>query len=224
MKTGLLVTVEGIDGSGKSTLVENIAKQLAQQDIPTLITKEPGSTELGKHIRSFIQNRTFSISSTAEYLLFAADRAEHFEKKVLPALSRGMVVLSDRMADSSLVYQGYARGLDTSMINQINQWTMHKTNPDLTFYLRIDAEESMRRIRNRNLPLTSFEKEGGHFIQTLIDGFDTLFKNKPDGILLNGTDSIESLTLQAMDHLTLCIKNKLSPQKNVEKFLLHNCL
>lgn len=208
MLRGLLITVEGIDGSGKTTLIQNIAKKLQVQNIPFLTTKEPGGTELGQELRSIVQNQSVPVCPKAEFLLFAADRAQHFEQKIIPALSEGLVVLSDRMGDSSVVYQGYARGLDISLINTINRWTMSSITPDITFYLRISAQESKNRIQKRNLALTAFEKESDDFTQKLIAGFDDLFKNKAHVILLNGTESLESLTKQAFNHIQLCIKNK----------------
>jgi dTMP kinase len=210
MNNALLITIEGIDGSGKSTLVQHIQKSLMAQNIPLVCTKEPGGTELGRHLRSILQHRTFPLCSIAEYLIFAADRAQHFNELILPSLAQGKIVLSDRMGDSSVVYQGYARGLDIDMIKRINEWAMHGRTPDITFYLRISAQESTDRVKARNLALTAFEKEDLSFTQKLVDGFDTLFKNKPHAILLNGTDSIESLTTQTLDHITACIKNKQS--------------
>ena len=108
-------------------------------------------------------------------MLFAADRAQHFEQKIIPALSQGSIVLSDRMGDSSVVYQGYARGLDIPMIQTINAWAMKGIIPDITLYVRINAQESEARITKRNLTRTTFEKEPILFTQKLVDGFDHLF-------------------------------------------------
>lgn len=208
MLKGLLITIEGIDGSGKTTLIQSIAKKLLAQNIPFITTKEPGGTDLGKQIRSMVQNQSIPLCPKAEFLLFSADRAQHFEQKIIPALTQGVIVLSDRMGDSSVVYQGYARGLDIEMINSVNTWTMNGITPDITFYLRIEAQESINRILKRNIALTAFEKESSDFTQKLIAGFDDLFKNKAHVILLNGTDTLASLTEQAYKHIQTCIKNK----------------
>lgn len=222
--TGLLITVEGIDGAGKSTLVKSIQKILEDQNKKVLCTKEPGATELGHHIRALLQHRTQPICPKAEYLLFAADRAQHFEHIVIPALKNHHIVISDRMGDSSLVYQGYARGLSLDMIERINTWTMQSINPDITFYLRITAEESIKRTQARNIPLTSFEKEHVTFTQALVNGFDILFKKKSWCITLDGMLSIDDLTTQAINHIQLCIQKKLQIQQHIQpQSLLHTC-
>lgn len=208
MNRGLLITVEGIDGSGKTTLIQNIAKKLQTYKIPLLETKEPGGTELGKQLRSILQNQPIPVCPKAEFLLFAADRAQHFEHKIIPALAQGFIVLSDRMGDSSVVYQGYARGLDIPLINMINKWVMCDIIPDITFYIHISAQESKKRVQKRNLALTAFEKESLDFTEKLIGGFEELFKNKAHVILLDGTKSIESLTNQAVESIQSCIKKQ----------------
>jgi dTMP kinase len=208
MSTGLLITIEGIDGSGKTTLIENIAKQLQAQKIPLLTTKEPGGTQLGQQLRTILQTQPVAVCPKAEFLMFAADRAQHFEQLIMPALAQGTMVISDRMGDSSVVYQGYGRGLDISLIKTINAWAMNSIQPAITFYLRIDLEQAEKRVKARNLPLTAFEKEKRTFTQKLVDGFDHLFKNEQHVILLNGTDSMESLTSQAVKHILLCINKQ----------------
>ncbi len=205
MSKGLLITIEGIDGSGKTTLIQNIAKQLELQKIPLIVTKEPGGTQLGLQLRAILQNQPIPVCPKAEYLLFAADRAQHFEQTIIPALAQGTMVISDRMGDSSIVYQGYGRGLDIPLIKMINAWAMHNIKPDITFYVRINPQESEQRVKLRNVPLTAFEKEKRTFTQKLVDGFDHLFKNEQHVILLNGTDSAESLTSQAVKHIILCM-------------------
>src|SRR5438067_1616217 len=113
MKTqGMLITIEGIDGSGKSTLAKNLYQHLIANDVDALLTREPGATPLGKALRTILQEKNVAVCDQAEYLLFAADRAQHFKDTIIPALAKGTVVISDRMADSSLVYQGYGRGLN----------------------------------------------------------------------------------------------------------------
>lgn len=208
MHKGLLITIEGIDGSGKTTLIQNIAKQLELQKISLLITKEPGGTQLGQQLRTILQNQPIPVCPKAEYLLFAADRAQHFEQFIIPAIKEGRMVISDRMGDSSVVYQGYGRGLDKVMIQTINAWTMQDIKPDITFYVRISASESEKRVQLRNAPLTAFEKEKRSFTEKLVAGFDDLFKNQSHVILLNGTDSIESLTTQAIKYINLCISKQ----------------
>ncbi len=197
LHNGLLISIEGIDGSGKSVLARNL--QSALHDYPTILTKEPGGTPLGEKIRAILLgNKDTNMCPKAEFLLFAASRAEHFEKLVIPELKKGSIVISDRMADSSLVYQGYARGLSIDMINSVNAWAMNDVTPHLTFYLKIDAQTAFKRIQKRNLPLTGFEKEQS-FIQKTIEGFETLFAQKKNIVTLNAQDTPETLTDQALE-------------------------
>src|SRR5688500_2417178 len=102
LKRGILIAIEGIDGSGKSTIAQATALALKEQGFDLLLTKEPGDSELGKHIRELVQTQNVSISAKAQYLLFAADRAQHFMEKIIPALKTHKIILSDRLADSSL--------------------------------------------------------------------------------------------------------------------------
>lgn len=194
---GILIAVEGIDGSGKSTLAKKLAAALQAQGLPVLLTKEPGGTLVGKKLRDLLQERTIPIAPTAEFLLFAADRAHHFAELVLPALANNMIVISDRMADSSLAYQGYGRGLDKEAITFINAWAMHQRTPDITIWCDISLAQASERIAQRNEVLTSFEKEEKAFMERVLYGFNELFKDRTNVIKLNGTDAIETLVHKA---------------------------
>lgn len=125
LKSGILIAIEGIDGSGKSTLAKNLFSSLEQQRFDTILTKEPGDSELGKEIRELVCTQNIPISSRAQYLLFAADRAQHFDELIIPALQQNKLIICDRLSDSSLAYQGYGNGLSTDMIKSINEWSMH---------------------------------------------------------------------------------------------------
>lgn len=184
---GILIAVEGIDGSGKSTLAKNLAHTLTRESFSVLLTKEPGGTALGSQLRAILHAKEVAIAPKAEYFLFASDRANHSVYVVLPALERKMIVISDRMGDSSIVYQGFARGLSTDMIQTINRWAMNDREPDLTLYVRIDVQTALERMKARNLPLTSFEKEGKNYFQKCIEGFDQLYAGRTNVIILDGT-------------------------------------
>ncbi len=175
LNRGVLIAVEGIDGSGKSSLVKNLSALLEKAGLPVRTTREPGATPLGKQLRTLVQEKSVAICPEAEFLLFAADRAQHMHEIVLPALAQNKIVISDRMKDSSLVYQGYGRGLDRTFINTVNSWTMQNREPDLTLYVNVDIQTASERIKKRNEKLTSFEKEHAQFIQKLIDGFNDLY-------------------------------------------------
>ena len=211
LQRGILVAVEGIDGSGKSTLALNIAKTLTMQSWPVLLTKEPGDTALGAHIRSILHDVSIPKNPKAEFLLFAADRAQHIGAVIQPAMARKQIVISDRMADSSVVYQGYARGLEIDMINSINSWTMEGHEPDIVFYIQVSPQIAYERLIARNLPLTSFEQEPKAFFNRLVQGFDTVMKTKPNAVILDGTQTPEQLSIIATEKILSWIHtNKLN--------------
>jgi dTMP kinase len=199
-QTGLLIAIEGIDGSGKSTLAKRLFNYM-QQTRKALLTKEPGDSALGKKIRTIVQEQDLPICPKAEYLLFAADRAQHFDEVVIPALASGTTVISDRMADSSLVYQGFARGLDISIIKAVNTWAMNDRMPDITLFVSVDPEKARERLVARNEKLTAFERENISFMQKVHEGFCALYQNRNDVILINGENDEETVfhaTLQAL--------------------------
>jgi len=198
---GILIAVEGIDGSGKSTLAKNLSHALTRDNFSVLLTKEPGGTALGSQLRAILHTKEVAIAPKAEYFLFASDRANHSAYVVLPALERKMIVISDRMGDSSVVYQGYARGLSTEMIQTINRWAMNDREPDLTLYVRIDVNTALARMKTRNIPLTSFEKEGKIYFQKCIDGFDQLYAQCTNVIILDGATNPIQLAHEAQEKL-----------------------
>src|SRR5690606_13070752 len=132
--------------------------KLAQHGYETILTKEPGDSPLGKTLRAILQEKKVSVCPKAEFLLFAADRAQHFDEVVMPALQQNKIVISDRLADSSLVYQGYGRGLDKTLIEQVNTWAMNNIKPDLTLYITLPPAVAAARLAQR-ASLSSFEKE-----------------------------------------------------------------
>lgn len=193
---GLLISLEGVDGSGKSTLASSLAQELTKRTLSVVSTKEPGGTPLGELLRPLVLQRSCRIDPTAEYLLFAAGRAQHFDELVIPALQQGSIVISDRMADSSLVYQGYGRGLDITMLEAINKWTMHNITPNITFYLRLSLDQALERITLRNKSITDFEQK--ELLEKSIHGFEMVFKNKPHVITLDATETPQTLLEQAL--------------------------
>ena len=198
LQHGILIALEGIDGSGKTTLAQFLATQLMHAGYSVVLTKEPGGTEFGKQMRSIVQNRTTLLTPETEFLLFAADRAQHIHDVVKPALEKNCIVISDRMADSSLAYQGYGRGVDSAMIKNINHWVMAGTKPDLLLYIDLDVETAFNRIMQRKELLTDFEKEKKSFFERVVAGFEEIFKNRPEVIRLNGQHSAEDVGKQAL--------------------------
>lgn len=206
LKCGILIAVEGIDGSGKSTLAHTLSISLQQRGFDIILTKEPGASELGKKIRQIIQTQDVPLTPRAEYLLFAADRAQHFADLIVPMLAQKKLIISDRMADSSLAYQGYGNGLEREMIQIINSWTMHSIVPDITIFVRVPVSIALERAKNRG-PLSAYEKRE-NFLHKVTAGFEELYKNRTDVIILDGTESQESVALHACNAIEQWIKTK----------------
>ncbi len=190
--------LEGIDGSGKSTLMERLSHALSLKGHKIIVTKEPGGTPFGKEIRQLVQHGKHTLSPHAEFLLFAADRAQHIQTVVQPALERGELVLSDRMADSSMAYQGYGRGLDKNMIATINNWAMAGVEPDLILYINIDWQIAWERIHKRGEVLTRFEQEKKDFFERVAQGFDVIFAGRQNVVTLDGALDQQTLFEQAL--------------------------
>ncbi len=198
---GILITIEGIDGSGKSSASQALYTAL-KANYEVILTKEPGATTLGKQLRTLLHERTFPLTPQAEFLLFAADRAQHIQEVVLPALQNGTIVISDRMADSSLAYQGYGRGLSTDWIQKINDWAMNTITPDLIVYLEIDYLTAHKRLSERQEKLTTFEQEQTAFFERVIKGFETIFHNCSNVITIDAASSPDTVHTAIIEKVT----------------------
>ncbi|HKQ78223.1 MAG TPA: dTMP kinase [Blastocatellia bacterium] len=150
MELGKLITFEGIDGCGKSTQMRLLERYLTERGVAVVSTREPGGTELGKKIRSaLLDGVRGSVEPLAELLLYAADRAQHVRQVIIPALAEGKVVLSDRFYDATTVYQGYARGFDLTLVDQLNELATGGLKPDLTLLFDLDVETGLKRTLSR---------------------------------------------------------------------------
>lgn len=205
---GFLFAIEGTEGCGKTTLVKNLTQALTNLNINTIATQEPGATELGKVLRSLIMNRSVATCTLSEFFLFAADRAQHFESFIIPYLEKNYIIISDRMADSSLVYQGFVKGLSLSMIKTVNQWAMQNHQPDIVFYLKIDALTALERMHKRNEGFLAFEEEILQKKYQLLEGFDLILSNRSNVIILDAHASIDDLTNQALEAILHHIQKK----------------
>jgi dTMP kinase len=206
----LLIAIEGIDGAGKSTLAQSLYDHYTKQNIQVVITKEPGGSSLGKLLRPLLQEKTLPRCPKAEFLLFAADRAQHFHDVIIPALQKGALVISDRMADSSLVYQGFGHGLSLETIQEINQWAMAGLQPDSILYLSLSLETALQRLKKRKGETSIFEQDV-QFLKKIIEGFDTLYKNRKNVITIDAEKSPEEIATIAQQKLaSLPIKQKYS--------------
>lgn len=196
---GLFFTFEGIDGSGKTTQLNLLANYLARLNIPYLVTREPGGTELGERIRRVLLSRSSAgMDSRTELLLMFASRAQNVAQTIRPALERGVVVLCDRFTDASLAYQGYGRGLDLAFIRRLDRFACQGLNPDLTFVLDIDPRTSVRRARRRNTAARRdegrFEQEARKFHERVRRGYRALARREPRRVrIIPGRDAIEAV-------------------------------
>ena len=176
---GRLITFEGVEGSGKSTLVQSIATRLMDRGRKVCVTREPGATDFGAKIRAILLEGG-DIPAKAELFLFLADRANHIEQVILPALAHCEIVLCDRFTDSTLVYQCFARGLDEQFVREGNQFATNSLTPDLTLLLDVDPETGIARQKNVN----RLDREPMLFHKRVRAGFLKLASEEPRRIQL----------------------------------------
>jgi dTMP kinase len=169
---GLFVTIEGIDRSGKSTQARRLAEALGDD---ALLVREPGGTPAGERIRDLLKDPAITLGARAEALLFAAARAELVAAVVRPALEQGRVVVSDRYLDSSLAYQGHARGLGEDEVRRLNEWATDGLVPDVTILLRIDPVAAEQRAG----AVDRFEEEGLELQRAVADAYERMAAAAP---------------------------------------------
>jgi dTMP kinase len=203
---GFLIVVEGIDGSGKSSMARCLVEKLHELGTKALLTRQMGGTPLGQQLRDILHTKKEFVCDMAEFLLFAADRAQHLHEVVIPALSKGILVISDRMNDSSLAYQGYGRGLDKTMITTINQWAMQGVSPDLTIYLHLEPQLALARVYGRREALTSFEQEATAFWQRVAEGYERMYVGRTDVISIDAALSPQEVCQKALQAVLRLIK------------------
>ena len=194
-KTGIFITFEGIDGSGKSTQVKYLANRLKTLGREVVLTREPGGSTGAEEIRSLVlEGAPERWSAETEILLFTAARRDHMEKLILPALEDGKIVICDRFADSTRMYQGLTRGDLRSTVDSLTD-LMIKRQPDLTILIDMDPELGHRRAKARNTKEERFEDFGVDLQRRMRGGFLQLAKEFPDRIrIVNGNQSVEDLS------------------------------
>ena len=157
----MFITLEGIEGCGKSTQIHLLHQRLASLGLRVVLTREPGGSELGRHLRSLLLHKdSAGLTAHSELFLYLADRAQHVAEVIKPALVRGDIVLCDRFADSTVVYQGYGRGLEPRLLDSLNQMVVARCVPDLTLILDLPVETGLRRARARNFARNQSDSEG----------------------------------------------------------------
>lgn len=174
MKKGLFITFEGNDGAGKTTMALYVKEQLEKLGYPVVYTREPGGSKIAESIRNILlQDWTEDMDPMSEALLFAASRRQHLVQIVKPALQEGKIVLCDRFVDSSLAYQGHARGLGIEQVWKINQYAIQDCMPDKTFFLQVSLETGYQRMAIRN-EINRLDKEEDAFHLKVREGYDLL--------------------------------------------------
>lgn len=204
---GLLVVFEGIDGAGKTTLQRGLAERLEQTGLSVVQTREPGGTPLGNQVRAILHESSHRPCPLAEFLLFAADRAQQVSDVVLPALHDGKIVLSDRFADSSAAYQGAGRGVDVNFIDLVNKKAVEGLVPDLTVYVRLDPAVAAKRMQDRAEKLTALEQEFGAFFKRIADWFDTRYAGRSDVLTVEAHAAPEVLVQEVFERVQELLNN-----------------
>ncbi len=201
---GLFITLEGLEGSGKTTQQKYIVDDLKEKGFDVLLTREPGATRLGREIRQLLLDPDWSeMTPRAEILLFAADRAQHVEEIVKPALNAGKIVISDRYFDSNLAYQGYGRGLDIDLVRKINLWAVDYLKPDLTIFLDLPVEVGLARARAQTVDKLGdrLEREEFNFYQQIRAGYLELAKESERFRVIDANRSIEKVKTDILQEI-----------------------
>lgn len=197
MKKGLFITFEGVDGCGKTTQINLLKDYYEKQGRTVLLTREPGAKGLGVKLREILLNYDGEVSPNCESFLFLADRAQHIDTIIKPAVERGEIVLCDRHTDSTVAYQGYGRGVDLDRINMLNNIATSGMKPNLTLIFDIDTDTSMARVGKEK---DRMESAGIEFFKKVRNGYLDIAKNEPQRVkLLDGNKSIEEIHNQVLD-------------------------
>jgi dTMP kinase len=197
--------MEGTDGAGKTTQINMLKDYFAERGYKVVCVREPGSTPIGEKIREIIidKNNTEMCSMT-EAMLYAAARAQLVGEVILPALKEGSVVIADRFVDSSIVYQGYARGMGERRIKNLNRYCVEELEPDITFFLRLKPEDGLKRKRAQ-AELDRIESEHFNFHQRVYDGYVSLARRNKKRIkmidALKSTEEIHEEIVAEIQHL-----------------------
>jgi len=215
----MFITLEGIEGSGKTTQIENIAGFLRGAGRGCLITREPGGTGIGGEIRTILLNRDHHmLDPMAELLLYTADRAQHIGEKILPALESGMSVVCDRFIDSTIAYQGAARGIGARTIYELNRLVLPGLRPDITFLLDLSPEVGLLRAwkaiesGRRDGGQSRFERERIRFHETVREGYLALADAEPERFrVIDAADPPE----RVRDAIFSVLREKLTARENL---------
>ena len=185
MEKGIFITIEGPEGAGKTTIIEMLLEKLESEGYPIMKTREPGGIEISEQIRSVILNKNnTAMDGRTEALLYAAARRQHLVERVLPAIEQGFIVLCDRFIDSSLAYQGFARGIGMDEVYSINRFAIDNRMPDATLYFDIDPEIGMKRINeHKGREVNRLDLENLEFHRKVREGYQLLSRKYSSRII-----------------------------------------
>ena len=199
ISSGKFITVEGIDGCGKTTQAEYIIDGLVEAGLSAKLVREPGGDPISESIRKLLLHAEESMSDRAEALLMIASRAQLTDKVILPQIIDGKWVVADRYADSTVAYQGGGRGLSVKSLSDINHFGTYTLKPDLTFFIDISVEVANTRM---SVARDRIESEGDDFQQRVRDQYLMLSKSEPDRVIvINGEQTIEEIKIEIWNHI-----------------------
>ncbi len=203
-RAGRFLTFEGIDGSGKTTQLQLAQQWLESQGHTVLVTKEPGGTLIGQQIRAVLLSpEHHALGEVSELLLYLADRVQHLQEKILPALQAGTWVLCDRFHDSSVAYQGFGRGLDLSALDSVVAHHIAPHVPDRTFWLDLPPQQSLKRLQQRGGTPDRLDQESLDFFERVRSGYQVLANAQPERFVsLNAEASLDAIHQQIVAHLS----------------------
>lgn len=211
--TGFFITIEGPEGAGKTTVMQDVFEQLQTEGYDLISTREPGGIRISERIREIILNNEFTeMDGRTEALLYAAARRQHLVEKIEPAMAQGKIVLCDRFVDASLAYQGYARGLGIDEVLSINEFAIGKLMPNLTLYFDVDPEIGLKRIaQNDNRELNRLDVESLSFHQAVRTGYQEVVKRYPNRIhVIDASQSQEEVTKYVLNVLKKTLESRMN--------------
>ncbi|MFJ5763322.1 dTMP kinase [Neobacillus sp. NPDC093182] len=203
------ITLEGVEGSGKSTIINFIKDSLETSGKKVVVTREPGGIDIAEQIRSVILDpKNTKMEGRTEALLYAAARRQHLVEKVIPSLNEGSIVLCDRFVDSSLAYQGYARGLGISEVFSINKFAIGDLMPDLTLYLDLDPQIGLSRIaKNKEREINRLDLEEINFHVNVREGYEEVMKIFPERMVrIDANQEVEEVMADINEVLAARLK------------------
>lgn len=202
------ITFEGCDGCGKTTVLKLVSEELSKRKVDFLLTREPGGSKIAEQIRNIIlDKKNIEEDSRTEALLYAASRRQHLTDVVLPALKQGKLVLSDRYIDSSLAYQGYARGIGIKEVMSINAFAINGLMPDVTFFLDLTPEEGLKRMASRSRESDRLDKEKLAFHQKVYEGYKIIIREDPKRfVIIDARKTPAQETKEIVDKIMEIIK------------------